>query len=66
MPCDKNPCFLVHSRVPAGRPPTFLAEEVQGSAEFCQELPAFIIHVKINVSSCHDLAGFHALPPRPA
>ena len=26
---------------------------------------AFIIHTKINVSSCCDLAGFHALPPRP-
>ena len=35
MLCDENPCFQVHSLVPAGRPPTFLAEEVLGSAEFC-------------------------------
>lgn len=48
-----------------GRPPTFLAEEVLGSADLCQEFLAFIIHVKTNVLSCCDLAGFGVLPPRP-
>lgn len=49
-----------------GRPPTFLAEEVLGSAEFCCEFLAFVIHVKINVLSRCDLVGLSGPSPGPA
>lgn len=49
-----------------GRPPTFLAEEVLGSAEFCREFLAFMIHVKINVLSRCDLVGLSGPSPGPA
>lgn len=49
-----------------GRPPTFLAEEVLGSAEFCREFLAFMIHVKINVLSRRDLVGLSGPSPGPA